>query len=169
MKRKFSDCLSFAEGNGKCAINKVKGTDFPETLVNDPKLNKMVALRESGMTLREIASEMNFKSPKTVVDHLANYEKKKQLYENWVAFWCAIEPIKNKPFLTVAENVFSEYQLNSINRKGIETIGDYLLLSVKMSVREMQGFLGDTKADYVERRKRIFKNIAKEVNSLTIK
>lgn len=159
MKRKFSDCLAFAEGNGKIAINKVKSVDFPDSLISDQKSKKIVELRKCGLSLREIATEMNYKNQTTVLDHIKSFKKRKQLYDDWVDFWIFIEPIRTISIDEVAENIYTEKQLKIMKKKGVCTIGDYLNISVKMPVRNMQIFIGDTKSDYKKRREKVFSNI----------
>lgn len=153
-------CLEFAEGTGK-QFARVKCDYFPVSLISDKKQIEIARLRESGLALREIAEKMGFSTVKTVVEHLQKYEEKKKFYEEWNAFLQSSGEVRQIAFSEIAEGVLTDRQLKAYNSKNIWTVGDYLDLSVKMSVREMQIFIGDTNSDYKKRRSQLFQNMKK--------
>lgn len=157
-------CLSFAEGTGK-HFSKAKCENFPESLIKDDKQLEITRLRKDGLSLREIAGVMGFSNVKTVAEHLKKYEEKQAFYEEWKSFNACISAIKDLPFEVVADGALTERQKNSYSSKGVVTVGDYLDMAVKMSVREMQILLGDTSPSYKLRREKIFLNIRELLNN----
>ena len=135
-------CLDFAEGHkGKFTILMAKKEDFPENLKKGtPKQQKINKYVEDGLVTRQIAELMGCTQP-NIVEHLRQYKKSVSFYKEWIVFWEFVAPLRQTPICAVFDGILSEDDFSFYSKKGINTIEDFLQLSVTGTATKMSKIL----------------------------
>lgn len=141
-------CLDFAEGcKGKFAILMVKKTNFPNTLIEGTEKQQIIkGYKEQGLTTRQIADIMGCKHP-NIVEHMRQYKKSVAFYGEWCEFWEFAAEVRRTPVAIAFQDILSENDIKLYNKKKIETVGDFLNLSVTTSVQEVSKTLNGLDAE----------------------
>lgn len=159
-KEMIDKCLDFAEGRkGKFTILMAKKKDFPDTLkkgtFKQQEINQYV---EQGLSTRQIAEIMGCTQP-NIIEHLRQYRKSVAFYNDWIEFWEFAATVRQTPICAVFDGVLSEMDFSFYSRKGINTVGDFLELSVTGTATKMSKVLNGLSA---ETKKLLFGRIKEE-------
>lgn len=135
-------CLLFAEGKrGHTLFNGVKCADFPESLLQtDSKCGntgeKIGVLFSEGKSTYEIAEAVGL-TQQAVALQTKRIKEKRQFYEEWNGFIETLAEIKAADF-PIADIFTAEADRGSVGKatkKGIRTVGDFLLFTVSHDKR----------------------------------
>lgn len=133
-------CMDFCEGTrqkGQFTILNKKNKHFPHNLLQgnkiQQKINKYIA---KGMTTREVAKQLEITQP-AVMSHIKNYEKSKEFYFEWCEFWEFIKPVREIGLAELLQDELNEREKKICNCIKVINVGDFLMLYVKHSIREI--------------------------------
>lgn len=157
-------CLCFCESKrGAFTMNGVKGENFPHNLLaGTPTQQKIMSLAGKGIPTRLIAEQLNCTQP-TVMKHIEYYEKSKLFHGEWLAFWAFIKPLRGKKIDIILCDVLTPKEIEQCKKKGIETVGDWLVLYTTNTIK-MAGLLSVKLTR--DRKSLVFETIKKEAVSL---
>lgn len=144
MNREIIDkCLDFAEGKkGTFTILTVKKPDFPENLISGTEKQQTInGYVKEGYSTRQIAEIMGCSQP-NIVEHLRQYKKSVAFYDEWTAFWGFVAEVRQTPIRVGFGDMLSEEVYAIFEKKEIQTVEDFLLLSVRHSTTKMIKILG---------------------------
>lgn len=130
-------CLDFAEGNkGKFTILTVKKPNFPDTLIEGTERQRIInGYIEQGYSTRHIAELMGRSQP-TIVEHIGQYKKSVAFYSEWCEFWEFITEVRQTPVEVAFCGILQDDETAELKRKKINTVGDFIHLSVTMSTTQ---------------------------------
>ncbi len=147
-KEMIDKCLDFAEGHkGKFTILMAKKKDFPETLkMGTPKQQEINQFVEQGLATRQIAEMMGCTQP-NIMEHLRQYKRSVSFYNDWIEFWGFAAPLRQTPICVVFDGILSEDDFSFYSKKGINTVEDFLNLSVHGTATNMSKTLNGLTAE----------------------
>lgn len=81
-------------------------------------------------------------SQPNIVEHLRQYKKSVAFYDEWTAFWGFVAEVRQTPIRVAFGDMLSEEVYAIFEKKEIQTVEDFLLLSVRHSTTKMIKILG---------------------------
>jgi len=159
-KEQIDRCLGFAEGNkGKLTIRSMKKPDFPNTLIKGTEKQRLINEHAAqGLSTRKIG-ELIGCTHATVVEHMANYKRNVVFYDEWCEFWAFIENVRNMPVEDAFEGVLSEKDFETYRKKGVMTVGAFLMLTVTQTNNQWEA-TARTLGLSVEQKRKMFERMS---------
>ena len=158
VKKEIIDkCLDFAEGNkGKFTILMVKKPNFPKSLIEGTEKQQVINNYASqGLTTRQIAEKTKCTQP-NIVEHIRNYRRGVAFYSEWCEFWEFAATVRKTPVDVAFKNILSSDEIVLYKSKGVFNVGDFVMLTVTTSYKQLSSALGGLDAD---KKDEIFKKI----------
>ena len=137
-KNIIDKCLDFAEGNkGKFTILMAKKPGFPDTLIDGTEKQRLIkGYVKQGIPTRQIADMLGCTQP-NIVEHMRQYKKSVAFYGEWCEFWEFAADVRQTPVAIAFAGVLTGEEIADYIRRGIVTVGDFLTLSVTVSVEKL--------------------------------
>lgn len=163
-KEIIDKCLDFAEGNkGKFTILMVKKPNFPDSLIEGTERQQIIInYVKEGLTTRQIAEKMNCTQP-NVVEHMRNYRRGVDFFNEWREFWEFATTIRKTPIDVAFKKLLNSEEVESYKSKNISSVEDFLLLTVTTSVKQLSNMLGGLDADKKAEMFKVVKQMCYEV------
>ena len=137
-KELIDRCLDFAEGKkGKFTILMAKKPNFPESLIEGTDTQKeIVAYVNDGLSTRKIAEIMGC-THVNIVNHLRQYKTGVAFYADWCEFWEFAADVRQIPVSVAFDGLLSEDELHGFKRRNINTVGDFINMTVTISITQI--------------------------------
>lgn len=156
-KELIDRCLDFAEGKkGKFTILMAKKPNFPESLIEGTDTQKeIVAYVNDGLSTRKIAEIMGC-THVNIVNHLRQYKNGVAFYADWCEFWEFAADVRQIPVSVAFDGLLSEDELRTFKRRNINTVGDFINMTVTISITQIYRNLP---CFHAESKERLFERI----------
>lgn len=159
----IESCIAFCEGKKGNTINNIKNETFPENLLLETDVERMIKdLKSQGLSSRQIATKLGCTQP-TVLRHLSYQKKKETFYKDWMLFWSYIKPIREQKIEDIFQDDLGEQRINTCKKKGIDTVENLLNTFTHNKLRE--AYILSVKLDK-EQKEKIFATLRKKVHEL---
>ena len=137
-KELIDRCLDFAEGKkGKFTILMAKKPNFPGSLIEGThKQKEIVAYVNDGLSTRKIAEIMGC-SHVNIVNHLRQYKNGVAFYADWCEFWEFAADVRQIPISVAFDGLISKDELRTFKRRNINTVGDFINMTVTLSITQI--------------------------------